>query len=87
MHPRFFAELQRHHRGGCETIYKTLRSFVGPTGTIIVPTFTYSYRRNEVFDVSRSVSINGVFSEYIRKLDGVTVMMIHWYHLQALVRT
>ena len=57
--------------GGCETIYKTLRSFVGPTGTIIVPTFTYSYRRNEVFDVSRSVSINGVFSEYIRKLDGV----------------
>ena len=36
-----------------------------------MPTFTYSYRRNEVFDVSRSVSINGVFSEYIRKLDGV----------------
>lgn len=57
--------------GGCETLYETLRYFVGPTGTIIVPTFTYSYRRNEVFDVIRSVSINGAFSEYIRKLDSV----------------
>lgn len=57
--------------GGCETLYEVLNSFIGPAGNIIVPTFTYSYRRNEIFDVRRSASINGIFSEHIRKHDSV----------------
>ena len=57
--------------GGCKTLYEVLHSYIGPTGSIIVPTFTYSYRRNEIFDVRRSASMNGIFSEYIRKHDNV----------------
>ena len=39
-------------------------------GTIIVPTFTYSATKSEVFDVDRTSSNVGLFSEKFRLIDG-----------------
>lgn len=54
------------------TIFKTiLESFfevIGPEGTIVAPTFTYSFPKGEVFDPDNTPGIGGVFSELIREL-------------------
>jgi aminoglycoside 3-N-acetyltransferase len=44
-----------------------LREVLGPDGTLLVPTFTYSFRRDEVFDIRNSKSTVGAFTEYVRK--------------------
>ncbi|KEA46272.1 hypothetical protein CR66_03550 [Campylobacter mucosalis] len=46
-------------------------SVVGKNGTIVMPTFTYSFCRNEVYDKLNSKSTVGVLSEYFRHLGGV----------------
>jgi aminoglycoside 3-N-acetyltransferase len=53
---------------GVGGFYKSLKNLIGVDGTLIVPTFTYSFRRNEVFDILNSPSAKniGVFSEYVR---------------------
>ena len=55
-------------QGGISTILDAILECLGKEGTLIVPTFTASYRRNEVYDVINSKSFNGAFSEYVRKL-------------------
>jgi aminoglycoside 3-N-acetyltransferase len=54
--------------GGITGFYKAVRETIGTDGTLIVPTFTYSFRRAEVFDVVNTPSSKeiGVFSEFIR---------------------
>ena len=57
---------------GLSGLYKAFRNQIGQEGTLIVPTFTYSFRRNEIFDVRNTpagVEI-GSFAEYVRKLPG-----------------
>jgi aminoglycoside 3-N-acetyltransferase len=54
--------------GGVPTILEAILECLGSSGTLIVPTFTASYRREEVYDVSNSKSFNGAFSEYVRTL-------------------
>ena len=49
-------------------VYKALRSIVGDNGTIIVPTYTYSYCRNEIYDAENTPSTVGPFTEYVRLL-------------------
>ena len=51
----------------CDIIYNSIFEVIGSSGTIIVPTFTYSFCKDEDFDVDSSPSIEGVFAEYIRK--------------------
>ena len=41
-------------------------------GTLVIPSFTYSFNRNESFDVDRTKSSLGNFSESFRKMDDVT---------------
>ena len=48
-----------------------LREALGPEGTILVPTFTYSFRREEIFDVGNTKSTVGAFTEHVRKGAGV----------------
>jgi len=50
--------------------YEALRNVIGPEATIIVPTFTYSFRKKETFDINNTPSPKqlGPFSEYIRNL-------------------
>ena len=44
---------------------------VGPAGTVVFPTFTYSYCNGEVFDVDRTATKMGALNEHFRKLPGV----------------
>lgn len=59
--------------GGISGFYNVLREHMGKDGTLIVPTFTYSFRRSELFDIVNTPSARniGIFSEYVRKKDGV----------------
>ncbi len=54
--------------GGLQGLERAIMHVLGPEGTLIVPTFTYSFRRREVFDVANSTSaLNiGVFAEHVR---------------------
>lgn len=54
--------------GGVNGFYQTLMDHIGPEGTLIVPTFTYSFRRSLVFNKLKSpVARNiGIFAEYVR---------------------
>jgi aminoglycoside 3-N-acetyltransferase len=47
-----------------------LSETIGETGTLLMPTFTYSFCRGEVFDVQNTPSTVGSLTEYFRKLAG-----------------
>lgn len=53
---------------GLAGIYKAFRNVLGRDGTLIVPTFTYSFRRGEIFDVRNTPcpKVLGAFSEFVR---------------------
>ena len=40
---------------------------IGPGGTLVVPTFTYSFPSKQVFDVENSASKMGAFAEWVRR--------------------
>ena len=50
-----------------ELFWKSVKEFIGKKGTIIVPSFTYSLGKKEVFNVKKSKSKIGQFSEDFRK--------------------
>lgn len=45
-----------------------LVDLIGDQGTLVIPTFTYSFTTSEVYDVENSVSEVGKFSEKFRKI-------------------
>lgn len=47
--------------------YEKIMDKLGHNGTIVVPAFTYSFPRNELFDPSLPILSMGVFSNFIRK--------------------
>jgi aminoglycoside 3-N-acetyltransferase len=49
-----------------QTILAAFTEILGPLGTLIVPTYTYSYCKDEVFDVLKTPSTVGIFSEFVR---------------------
>ena len=53
------------------SISNMLKKTVGKSGTVIMPTFTYSFTKKEPFDVRRSPSTVGVLTEHFRKERGV----------------
>ena len=55
--------------GGIKTFYDLIIKKYGTQGTVIVPTFTYSFRRKQIFNVNHSVSAPevGIFPEFLRK--------------------
>jgi len=50
-----------------EAYIETLISQVGPTGTVIMPAFTYSACEGEIFDLKESKSTVGALTELFRK--------------------
>jgi len=54
-----------------DTLVAVLRDSVGESGNIIMPTFSYSYCNNEIFDVENTKSTVGVLTEHFRVMDGV----------------
>ncbi|AQW82002.1 aminoglycoside N3'-acetyltransferase [Campylobacter pinnipediorum subsp. pinnipediorum] len=51
----------------CNTFIKA----VGEDGTVLMPTFTYSFCKNQVYDKINSKSTVGVLGEFFRKMNGV----------------
>lgn len=53
-----------------DVIFSSFDEVLGKEGTLIVPTFTYSFCDKEVFDVNQSPSKMGFFTEKFRKMAG-----------------
>jgi aminoglycoside 3-N-acetyltransferase len=51
--------------------FDALDEVLGPEGTLVIPTFTYSATKGEPFVVEETPSIVGELTEYFRKLPGV----------------
>ncbi len=56
---------------GLETVLSGLRSTVGPTGTLIMPTYNYSFCKGTPYDPVGSISEVGQLTEYFRTQPGV----------------
>lgn len=50
----------------CEAFFDAIMLAVGPRGTLVVPTYTFSFPRKELFDVENTASKMGIFAEWIR---------------------
>jgi aminoglycoside 3-N-acetyltransferase len=51
----------------CEMFFDAITNKIGETGTLVVPTFTYSFPRKQIFIPNSSESEMGIFAEWIRK--------------------
>lgn len=58
---------QQSAAGAAETIVSGIFDAIGDKGTLVVPTFTYSFAKDQVFDREHSTSTCGAFAEAIRK--------------------
>ncbi len=64
-------------KSACEFLYSAMREVVGTEGTMLVPAFSFSFYRNEDFDLQATPSVQGAWSssseflEYFRQLPGV----------------
>lgn len=54
-----------------DTLFNVLDEVLGPDGTLVVPTFTYSFTKGEIYSIADTPSTVGVLSEHFRKLVGV----------------
>lgn len=54
-----------------DLLIEAMQSAVGPDGTLLIPTFSYSFPKGEPFDVRNTPSAVGMVSERLRKLPGV----------------
>ncbi|WP_139452362.1 AAC(3) family N-acetyltransferase [Campylobacter armoricus] len=54
-----------------QTIIDCFFEVIGKEGTLIMPTFTYSFCKNEVYDKLNSPTKMGALNEYFRKRGGV----------------
>jgi aminoglycoside 3-N-acetyltransferase len=50
----------------CEQVDQALSEVVGETGTVLIPTYSYSIGKGEVFDPENTPSTIGPFTEYFR---------------------
>jgi len=64
------------------SLVDSLKESVGEEGTIIMPTFTYSFSKNQPYDVENSKSTVGVLTEFFRKQPNVS-RTIHPNHSAA----
>ena len=55
----------------CGLFYNAFKEVLGEGGTLLVPTFSYSFCHGEFYDYRLTKSSCGMFPEYIRKSDGV----------------
>ena len=51
----------------CKSFKNAILKVIGNNGTLIVPTFSYSYFNNELYDVNNTSTNCGIFAEYILK--------------------
>ncbi len=53
-----------------EVFFQAMNELLGPEGTLVLPSFTYSFTKGEIFDVEHSPSIVGALTEYFRTRPG-----------------
>jgi len=58
-----------------QTLTDSIKEVVGEDGTIIMPTFTYSFDKNEAYDTENTKSTVGNLTEFFRKQEGVNRTM------------
>ena len=51
----------------CRLFFDALMHRLGGNGTLVVPTFTFSFPRRQVFDPAESASEMGTFAEWLRR--------------------
>lgn len=51
----------------CQMFFDALMKRVGDNGTLVVPSFTYSFPRQKIFDLSQAAPEMGIFSEWVRQ--------------------
>lgn len=51
-----------------ELVYKSLIKKIGKDGTLVVPTFTYSFCNKKIFDIKNFYTPCGSFSNYVKNL-------------------
>ena len=66
-----------HVEGGAATVVQAILDVLGPTGTLMVPTFTHS--GCQYFDPQATPSLNGAITEAARAFDGA-VRSLHPTH-------
>ena len=54
----------------CDSLLGCVLDVIGPEGTFVVPTFTYSFPQGRVFDPAESPSGCGALAEHLRRLPG-----------------
>lgn len=54
----------------CQLFFDGIMDTIGPKGTLIVPAFTYSFPRREVFDMDADIRAMGLFPEFVRRQPG-----------------
>ena len=59
-----FPGLEMHQRIHC--LLDAIEDFLGPQGTLVLPTFTYSFTKNEIFDRRETPSTVGLITEVFR---------------------
>jgi len=58
-------------RAGLQILFDEILNYLGEQGTLVIPSFTYSFTKPEIFDIEDTSSTVGYFSEYFRLLPGV----------------
>ena len=61
---------------GLDGIVAALLDVIGNKGNLVVPTFSFSFCKGEVFDIQNTKSEVGIFTEYIRNLNS-SVRSLH----------
>jgi len=56
---------------GLHVLLDEILKYLGDHGTLIIPSFTYSFTKSEVFDLDHTKSDVGHFSEFFRFMPGV----------------
>lgn len=62
-----YCDAGRSMADSCRVLLGALRKAVGASGTILVPTYSYSIGRNQIFDVQNTPSTVGDFTEFFRQ--------------------
>lgn len=69
----------------CRLFLEALQERVGPEGTLVVPAFTYSFPRRQVFDPAHSSAADmGTFAEWLRQQPGAHRSVDPCYSVAAL---
>lgn len=66
-----YPEEGRTQQDACSVLYHALIEVTGSSGTILIPTYTYSLGRREIFDINNTPSTIGPFTEFFRSQPGV----------------